>query len=52
MVFIAFYWVISLLKISVINLNIASRIWDSFLLDGEIYAIKTGLGNFKIFVSK
>jgi hypothetical protein len=28
----------------VLNLNIASRIWDSFLLDGEIYAIKTGIG--------
>lgn len=26
-----------------IDLDIVSRIWDNFMLDGEIFAIKTGL---------
>lgn len=25
------------------DLDIASRIWDNFMLDGEVFAIKTGL---------
>jgi hypothetical protein len=27
-----------------LNLELVSRIWDNFLLDGEIYAIKVALG--------
>jgi hypothetical protein len=29
------------------NLNLVSRIWDNFMLDGEIFAIKTALAILK-----
>jgi len=32
-----------------LDIEIASRLWDNFLLDGEIFAIKTGLAILKIF---
>jgi len=32
--------------------SIASRIWDNFLLDGEVFAIKAGLAILKYFESK
>jgi len=36
-------------NLSILKSNIAKRIWDSFLIDGEIYAIRTGLGILKYF---
>ena len=35
-----------------IDIEIASRIWDNYMLDGEIFAIKTGIGLLKYFESK
>lgn len=35
-------WMLTLFSKN-LDLDVASRIWDNFLLDGEIYAIKTGL---------
>ena len=34
---------------TVVNINVASRIWDCYLLDGEVYAIKTGIALLKYF---
>ena len=34
------------------DLDIVSRIWDNFMLDGEIFAIKTGLAILQYFESQ
>ncbi len=34
------------------DLEIVSRLWDNFMLDGEIFAIKTGLALLKYFESQ
>jgi hypothetical protein len=34
------------------DLEITCRIWDNFMLDGEIFAIKTGLAILQFFESK
>jgi hypothetical protein len=34
------------------DLDLVSRIWDNFLLDGEIFAMKTGLAILILFESK
>jgi len=36
----------------VFPLNVASRVWDGFLQEGEIYLYKTTLGALKLFSSK
>jgi len=36
-------WMLTLYS-KLLNLELVSRIWDNFLLDGEIYAIKVALG--------
>ena len=35
-------WMLTLFSKNM-DLDIVSRIWDNFMLDGEVFAIKTGL---------
>jgi len=41
-------WMVTLFSKNM-DCEIASRIWDNFLLDGEIFAIKTALAILKYF---
>jgi len=42
-------WFLSLFSLVIWDNDIISRIWDSFLLEGEVYAIKTGVAILKYF---
>jgi Rab-GTPase-TBC domain len=35
-------WMLTLYS-KILDIGVVSRIWDNFMLDGEIFAIKTGL---------
>jgi hypothetical protein len=43
-----FPWILNLYS-STLNYKITSRIWDQFLLDGEVFSIKLGLALLKYF---
>jgi len=51
MVFVSFFYVFKSLinLLSILKSHIAKRLWDCFLIDGEIYAIRAGLGILKYF---
>jgi len=36
-------WFLSLYSISISDIEIVSRMWDSFLLEGEVYAFKVAI---------
>ena len=36
-------WMLTLYSKMFTDVDLVSRIWDNFMLDGEIFAIKTGL---------
>jgi len=42
-------WFLSLFSMTFLDVDIISRIWDCFLLDGEVFAIKTAIGILKYF---
>ena len=44
-------WMLTLYSRNV-DLGVASRIWDNFMLDGEIFAIKVGLAILQYFESQ
>jgi hypothetical protein len=44
-------WMLTLYTKNV-DIDIVSRIWDNFMLDGEIFAIKTGLAILIYFESR
>jgi cytohesin/brefeldin A-inhibited guanine nucleotide-exchange protein len=42
-------WSLSLYSVAIHDVDLIARIWDCFLLDGEIFAIRFGLGILKYF---
>ena len=45
-----FEWIITLYT-NTLNLDVASRVWDFFLIDGEIILFKTAIGIDLIFIT-
>ena len=43
------HWYLSLFSDCIDDIECVSRIWDNFLLEGEVFAYKTGLAIIKYF---
>lgn len=45
-------WMLTFYSRNIQDMEIVSRLWDNFMLDGELFAIRTGLAILKNFENR